>query len=247
LFLFQSKGYSIRSYSTDPAPKSPKISFVPIKSYSNAEADKDQILKENKNKSGIYMWTNNINKKKYIGSAENLRRRFREYFNINHLIRYNCMQICRALIKHEYSKFSLTILEYCEREKLLIREKHYWNIFNPEYNIAQDPTAPMSGRKHSDATKIIMSDAKKGQKGKNHTEETKKKISDALVGNTNSQNQPNSQAIEVTDIKNNTINSYDSIREAARALNIHYTSIVKYFSQNQKNPYKGQYTFKKKS
>jgi hypothetical protein len=28
---------------------------VPIKKYSNAEADKDQILSDNKNKSGIYM------------------------------------------------------------------------------------------------------------------------------------------------------------------------------------------------
>jgi hypothetical protein len=28
--------------------------IIPIKSYSNTEADKDKILKENKNKSGIY-------------------------------------------------------------------------------------------------------------------------------------------------------------------------------------------------
>jgi len=41
--------------------------IIPIKTYSNAEAVKAIILKENKNKSGIYMWTNNINNKKYIG------------------------------------------------------------------------------------------------------------------------------------------------------------------------------------
>jgi len=29
--------------------------IIPIKVYSNAEADKDKILKENKNQSGIYM------------------------------------------------------------------------------------------------------------------------------------------------------------------------------------------------
>ena len=29
--------------------------IIPIKSYSNAEIDKDKILKDNKNKSGIYM------------------------------------------------------------------------------------------------------------------------------------------------------------------------------------------------
>jgi hypothetical protein len=33
----------------------PLVPIVPIKSYSNAEADKDIILKENQNKSGIYM------------------------------------------------------------------------------------------------------------------------------------------------------------------------------------------------
>ena len=31
------------------------VPIVPIKTYSNAEADKDQILSDNKNKSGIYM------------------------------------------------------------------------------------------------------------------------------------------------------------------------------------------------
>jgi len=32
--------------------------LTPIKSSSNAGADKAKILKENKNKSGIYLWTN---------------------------------------------------------------------------------------------------------------------------------------------------------------------------------------------
>ena len=133
-------------------------------------------------------------------------------------------------------------------------------IMSDTHKKIDNPGRFKTGHTHSDETKKIMSDAKKGENhpmfgitgenhprfGQNHSEETKKQISDAMVGNTNSQNQPNSQAIEVTDIKNNTTNSYDSISEAARALNIHYTSIVKYFSQNQKKPYKGQYTFKKK-
>ena len=38
--------------------------IIPIKSYSNAEDEKDKILKDNQNKSGIYMWKNNINGKK---------------------------------------------------------------------------------------------------------------------------------------------------------------------------------------
>ena len=163
--------------------------FVPIKIYSNTEAEKSLILKDNQNKSGIYMWTNNINNKKYIGSSENLKRRFSEYFNQNNLIRHNCMQICRALLKHDYFNFSLTILEYCSPDKCLIREKHYWDIYKPEYNISQDPAAPFSGRTHSDATKIIMSYAKKGITGENHpkfgkniSDESKKRISDTKKG-----------------------------------------------------------------
>ena len=99
------------------------------------------------------------NDKRYIGSSDNLNRRFSEYFNTNYLLKRNYMIICCALLKHGYSNFSLTILEYCSPDKCLIREKHYWDLFKPEYNIAQDPTAPMSGRTHSDESKQIMSEA----------------------------------------------------------------------------------------
>ena len=54
-----------------------------------------------------------------------------------------------------------------------------------------------------------------------------------------------SQQIEVTDIKNNITTTYISMSEASKALNINETVIGKYFSRNQKKPYKGQYTFNK--
>jgi group I intron endonuclease len=108
----------------------------------------------------------------------------------------------------------------------------------------------MAGRTHSDETKKILSEA---NKGKTLSDETKKKISDANKGEKNPMfNQPKpegsgspSQQIEVTDNKNNQTTTYDSINEAARALNIHPARIVMYFSRNQKKPYKGQYTLKK--
>jgi len=137
------------------------------------------------------MWTNNINQKRYIGSSDNLKRRLSEYFNNNSLIKNNSMQICRALLKHGPSNFSLTILEYCKPSKCLEREKYYIDR-GSEYNIINDPTLPpMSGRTHSDSTKIIMSDTKKGENnpmyakiGENHpkygktlNDDTKTKIS----------------------------------------------------------------------
>jgi hypothetical protein len=55
-----------------------------------------------------------------------------------------------------------------------------------------------------------------------------------------------SQQIEVTDIKNNTTTSYNSIHEATRALNLPgHQAISNYIKDNRKKPYKGQYTFKK--
>jgi hypothetical protein len=108
-----------------PSPKSSPEPTVSVKIYSNLDTCKEEILSENINKSGIYMFKNLKNGKCYIGSPKNLRVRFLQYFNTNHLLRNTSMYICRALFKDGYSNFELTILEYCEPEKCLIREKHY--------------------------------------------------------------------------------------------------------------------------
>ena len=54
-----------------------------------------------------------------------------------------------------------------------------------------------------------------------------------------------SQAIEVFDNNTNETTTYASIGVAARALNIKQSTITNYILRNQKNPYKGRYTFKK--
>ena len=223
----------------------------PVAVYSNASLQKKQILQDNKGKSGIYKWKNSINNKWYIGSSENLNRRFSEYFNVNYLLKNSCMVLCRALLKHGYSNFSLTIIEYCNKEKCIEREKYYIDLLGSEYNTVKDTTLPpMSARKHSEETKQILSDTNKGKKnpyyGKNHSDETKQKMSDIKKGKKiPSGSCKPSQQIEVTDLELNITTNYNSINEAARALNINQTVIVKYFTRNQQKPYKGQYTFKK--
>jgi len=211
---------------------------VSEKYYPNSEISKAQILSDNKNKSGIYVWTNIINNKKYVGSAQDLSDRLSFYYSqaaINSALQRGKSYIYSALLKHGNSSFSLEIIEYCEPSELLIREKYYIDLLGSEYNIVKDPTIPpMSGRTHSDATKIIMSDIKKGNTNGFKKGEPKP------VGS----GKP-SQQIEVTDITNNTTTSYDSINAAARALNIRKSVIDMYFSNNQQKPYKGQYTFRK--
>jgi len=92
------------------------------------------------------------------------------------------MPINKALIKYGYVNFSLLILEYCEKKECIKREGlvFYIKLLKPEYNIIQDPIAPIfAGRRHSSETleklsswyrskeyRKKMSEAKKGQKQK---------------------------------------------------------------------------------
>jgi len=80
--------------------------------YESADKDKIQILKENKNLAGIYLWTHKESGKTYLGSAVDLSKRIIQYFSIKYLDQNKTMRICNALAYYGYSAFSLTILEY---------------------------------------------------------------------------------------------------------------------------------------
>jgi len=71
------------------------------------------------------------------------------------------------------------------------------------------------------------------------------KLKSALSNPSNPSNPSNCNKIKVFDLQENITTTYNSIREAARALNINNATIVNYFTNNQKKPYKGRYTFKK--
>lgn len=73
-----------------------------------AKTNKKIIALELKNKAGIYQWTNNINNKKYVGSTDNLKRRFLDYLNPNRLFKeLNRGEsiIYKALLKYGYNSF----------------------------------------------------------------------------------------------------------------------------------------------
>lgn len=147
--------------STDFAPIF-SLAAAPIRTYSNSDLDKLDILSENKDKSGIYMWTHIQSGKRYIGSSVDLTKRFYVYYNANLLMRDDSMIIYKALLKYGYSNFSLKILEYCEPSKCIDREQYYLDLLKPEYNISLTARAPMTGRNHSELTKIKISGAQTG-------------------------------------------------------------------------------------
>lgn len=180
------------------------------------------------------MWNNKLNGKKYVGSSVNLRRRLLEYYSVNRLLNEESMPICAALLKHGYHNFSLTVLEICDIDSLMSREKHFFEVYSPEYNILKTPGSPSrgSGWKHSEATIEMMRTA---ANIRSQSPENLAKMSAA---------QSNSIKVEVTDLETNTSTTYHAIRAAARALCIDKRYIEHYIYLNQTKPVLARYTFK---
>lgn len=110
--------------------------IFPIKVYQNCKLQKSQILQENKNKSGIYRWTNLLKGNSYIGSSKNIRNRLYSYYSESTLKRSESL-IYKAILKYKHDNFSLEILEYCSPENRFTREQFYLDNCKHEYNTRQ--------------------------------------------------------------------------------------------------------------
>lgn len=67
------------------------------------------------------------------------------YYNVNRLLNNKSMAINVALLKYGYRNFSFTILEFCDKNSLMAREKHFFEVYSPEYNILKIPGSPSRG------------------------------------------------------------------------------------------------------
>lgn len=119
----------------------------PVLKYDDADVDKVKIFEDNREKSGIYRWTNKKNGKTYVGSSISLSTRFYTYYSLASLAKSN-RPIDRALLKYGFSSFSLEILEYCDRDILLEREQYYMGSLKPTYNIVEIAGSTL-GYKHT--------------------------------------------------------------------------------------------------
>lgn len=97
------------------------IYFVAIITYSNASTDKNKIMKDNKGKAGIYMWTHIESGRIYIGSSVDLSIRLNSYYSSYYLERTK-IYICNALRYHSHLAFSLSILEYIDISGLSLED-----------------------------------------------------------------------------------------------------------------------------
>ena len=169
-----------RCYSSAPG-SGPSVGESPaVVIYSNiCKLEKEKIIRENRNKSGIYRWTNKLNGKSYVGSSINLSKRLNQYFSKKVLLNRKFVSVIhKALLKYKHESFKLEILEYCDKKDVIVREQFYLDLLKPNYNIYFKAGSPL-GFKHSEKTKLLMSLLARRRR---HTFATRMSIGSAIKG-----------------------------------------------------------------
>jgi group I intron endonuclease len=149
---------------------------------------------------GIYIIRNTVNNKVYVGSATDIRKRWRDHkWHLNHNKHHNS-HLQASWNKYGINAFEFSVIFECKINDLLINERKLILKFkssdnNYGYNV-NDPEHSFLNKKHSEKTKQILSLQKQGKNnpmygktGINHPRfntkssiETKNKISLSKIG-----------------------------------------------------------------
>lgn len=181
-------------------------------------------------KSGVYKITNSINSKIYIGSSLNIHKRL-----IHHKGRLNNNMHCNKHLQFAYNKygkdnFIFETLEICEN--IIEREQYYLNTLKPEYNILPNAFT-CKGRILTEEHKIKIGLSNKNIK---RSDDLKSKWSNIKKNNPNIEHykyivnkakEVNSKKVKQYDLNMNFIKEYNSLTEAALAINGDVSTITK--------------------
>ena len=130
---------------------------------------------------GIYKITNIVTGKCYVGSAVDLKDRFRSHRSKLFLNKHHSPKLQNSYNKHGLDKFVYEIIEECPKGIIIEREQYYidlYDSYNKGYNSRQKAES-MLGFKFSEESKKKMSDS---QKGKKRSKESIEKSRQANIG-----------------------------------------------------------------
>ena len=118
---------------------SEKHKFNTKKWYKNNKEYLYQYVKNNETSvlPGVYLIRNVINSKCYIGQSKRPYKRSCEHFTIHQSNKSKAFrpELQSDLKQYGRNAFVFGIIEHCEPEQLLERERYYINLYNPEYNL----------------------------------------------------------------------------------------------------------------
>ena len=229
------------------------------------------MLKHYRTMMCVYLRTNKVNGKQYVGQTVNFKDRECGWRTRQ---RYSGGAVDNARAKYGVENFKTDILRECDtQEELDYWEQYYIKTLNTKvpngYNLT-DGGGGMSGFKHREEDKKKISNASKGEKNhfyqKHHTDETKQKISEANSGAKNGmfgkhlsdeikrklsdakkgRHIPHPKArkkVYQYTLDGELIKVWNSLKECCQSLGIHSTGISQCFSGVQKT-YKGYKWYK---
>lgn len=195
---------------------------------------------------GVYLISNNVNGKCYVGSTIHLNRRRLEHFSAL----ANCKHV-NAHLQNAYNKygrevFDFEILEVVAiddsiKETLLKREQFWIDNLKPEYNILLVAGSSL-GYHHTNETKKKISASttgvkkseeharhiREGQSGRTLTKEHRIKLSEAAK---HRKSPSNHSVISIDGVV------YNSLKEASEATGIKYNTIQKRLKNPKFNNY----------
>lgn len=135
--------------------------------------------------SGIYKITNKVNEKFYIGSSNNIERRWRHHKSNLRSGTHTNIHLQNSYNKYGEDQFEFVLIEEVRRENLLAKEQEYLDkVFDEDqetYNISRVAGSPMAGLNHTEEVKQLLSEKLSGENhphyGKPVSEEWRRKIS----------------------------------------------------------------------
>lgn len=199
----------------------------------------------------IYLRTNRINGKKYVGQATTIRFKERQYKWACLSQPYSGEVINRARAKYGIDNFGFEILKECDDKELDYWEKYYVKELNTKvpngYNMTDggEGTSGYSyprteewrkrnseankGKKRSEETKRKISE---GHKGLVRSQETRKKMSKSKLGIKFSNEHLDNLiekcgkcVLQIDKVSNEIIAEFRSMHEASKTIGLSYTNI----------------------
>ena len=133
----------------------------------------NEVKKNKKTVSGIYMIWNNVSRKFYIGSSINVYYRWTTHKRLMSIGKHPNIKLQNTFNKHGGDTFEFFVLELVEdKNNLLIREQYWIDFIPPIFNIIRDVRKSSLGAKPKNEVLERLSIIRKGKK---HTEEFKLK------------------------------------------------------------------------
>jgi cytochrome c oxidase subunit 1 len=153
--------------------------------FNNVKESKKKIYNELRNKSGVYLFINNITQDLYVGSSLTLSKRMTIHFYHANSEKPTKIVISRAMRKYKLENFSLGILEFCQKDIIICSdlEQKWIDFYKPKYNVLKVAGSSFGFRHTIDTInklKELLKKEKHPKFGSITSSETKKAISDGI-------------------------------------------------------------------